>query len=205
MIGNTASVDECYLYGRGTHVRYSAQIMTHLLHIIRKLVGGSNPLACLRQRGLTVGNNFVMQEEVVIDTSHCWHITIGHHVTLAPRVHILAHDASTKRFLGYTRIGKVSIGNQVFIGASTLVLPGVSIGSNVIIGAGSVVTRDIPDDVVAAGNPARVICTLREFLAKRAEEMKDVPCFGEEYTIGGHVTDEMKKEMNSRMTAASAT
>lgn len=158
-----------------------------------------DPLPGLIRAGLTVGSNFRMQEEVTIDASHCWHITIGNNVTLAPRVHILAHDASTKRHLGYTRIGKVSIGDCVFIGASSIILPGVSIGSNVIIGAGSVVTRDIPNNVVAAGNPARVLFSLDEFLAKREAEHHLVPCFGEEYTIAGNVTPEMKDEMNSRM------
>lgn len=108
--------------------------------------------------GLTVGKNFSRQEKTLIDQSHCWLITIGDDVTLAPRVHILAHDASTKKALGYTRIGVVNIGNNVFIGASSTILPGISIGNNVVIGANSVVSRDIPDDSVAIGNPAKVIC-----------------------------------------------
>lgn len=74
--------------------------------------------------GLTVGNNFSRQEKTLIDQSHCWLITIGNDVTLAPRVHILAHDASTKRALGYTRLGTVNICNNVFVGASTTILPG---------------------------------------------------------------------------------
>lgn len=49
---------------------------------------------------------------------------------------ILAHDASTKRYLGYTKIGRVLIGNNVFVGAGTIILPSVAIGNNVIIGAG---------------------------------------------------------------------
>jgi maltose O-acetyltransferase len=81
--------------------------------------------------GLTVGENFSRQEKTLIDQSHCWLITIGDDVTLAPRAHILAHDASTKKALGYTRIGVVNIGNNVFIGASSTILPGVNIGNNV--------------------------------------------------------------------------
>ena len=88
--------------------------------------------------GLTVGKNFSRQEKTLI----------GDNVTLAPRVHILAHDASTKKALGYTRIGVVNIGNNVFIGASSTILPGISIGNNVVIGANSVVSRDIPDNSV---------------------------------------------------------
>ena len=55
---------------------------------------------------------------------------------MAPHVQILAHDASTKRYLGYTKIGRVLIGNNVFVGAGTIILPSVAIGNNVIIGAG---------------------------------------------------------------------
>ena len=77
-------------------------------------------------------------------------------------VQILAHDVSTKRNLGYTKIGKVSIGNDVFIGRGTIILPNVRIGNNVVIGAGSIVTSDIPDNSIAVGNPCRVIREITE-------------------------------------------
>ena len=161
-----------------------------------------NPMTLLdrlKQRGLVVGKNLKMQHGVVIDSSHCWHIEIGDDVTLAPFVHILAHDASTKLHLGYTRIGKVVIGHRVFIGASSIILPGVSIGPNVIIGAGSVVTHSVVANVVAAGNPARVICTIDEYIEKKKTEMGSVPCFGEEYSLRRDVSDKMKNEMNDLM------
>ena len=72
----------------------------------------------LYKRGLTVGKDFNRMSGVIIDPSHCNHITIGDNVTLAPRVHILAHDSSTCLFLGKTRAANVVIGNNVFIGAS---------------------------------------------------------------------------------------
>ncbi len=153
----------------------------------------------LKKRGLTIGKRPNIQYGVDIDWSHCWHISIGDDVTLAPRVHILAHDASTKKHLGLTRIGKVEIGDRVFIGASSIVLPGVTIGSDVVIGAGSVVSRNIPTGVAAAGNPAKVICSLDDYLSRRKEEIARVPCFGEEYTDKNLPTAEMKAEMNSRM------
>lgn len=153
----------------------------------------------LVKQGLIVGSNFAMLEEVVIDSSHIWHIVIGNDVTLAPRVQILAHDASTKRHFGLTRIGKVTIGDRVFVGASAVILPGVTVGSDVIIGAGSVVTKDIPSGVVAAGNPARVLCPLTEFLERRSVEMASSPNFGREYTLRGNVTEQRKAEMNARM------
>lgn len=150
--------------------------------------------------GLTVGKNFSRQEKTIIDQSHCWLITIGDDVTLAPRVHILAHDASTKNGLGYTRIGLVDIGNNVFIGASTVVLPGVKIGDNVVIGANSVVANDIPENSVAVGSPAKVIGRYDEYLTRKRDEMSKVRCFGEEYTLNNKdFTADMKREMKESM------
>lgn len=114
-----------------------------------KLIKEQN-LEDLVKKGLKVGKNLNMQSSCIIDNSHCWLIEIGDNVTLAPRVHILAHDASTKLALGYTKIGRVKIGNNVFIGANTTILPNVKIGNNVIIGANSLVSKDIPDNKVVA-------------------------------------------------------
>ena len=151
------------------------------------------------KRGLVVGKNFRMFEGVIIDYSHAWLIEIGDDVTLAPRVYILAHDASTKRHLNYTRIGKVKIGNRVFIGAGSIILPGVTIGDNVVIGAGSVVSRDVIDGQVVAGNPAKTICSIEKFIERKKREMGKYPCFSEEYTIKQNITDSMKNKMNKRM------
>lgn len=104
----------------------------------------------LIKEGLIIGKNFNIQKGCILDKSHCWLIEIGDDVTLAPRVHILAHDASTKRELGYTKIGKVKIGNNVFIGANTTILPNVRIGNNVVVGANSLVSKDILDNTIVA-------------------------------------------------------
>lgn len=162
-------------------------------------LSGDVTLKALVKRGLKIGDNCSVGPGVIIDWSHCWHIEIGNNVTLAPYVHILAHDASTKMHLGYTRIGKVIIGDNVFIGAGTIVLPNVTIGSNSIIGAASLVNKDVPDNVVVAGNPARILCSLDSFLAKHKEQMKRFPCFGKEYTLTEGVTPEMKTEMNQSL------
>ena len=153
----------------------------------------------LVKQGLVVGRNFVMIGDVFIDPSHMWHIIIGNDVTLAPRVQIYAHDATTKRHLGLTRLGKVAIGDRVFAGASAIILPGVTIGSDVIIGAGSIVVEDIPSGVVAVGNPARILCPLTEFFEQRSAEIASSPNFGREYTLRGNITEQRKAEMNDRM------
>jgi len=137
----------------------------------------------LINRGLKVGRNFKMMGGCILDPAHCWHITIGDDVTLAPRVHILAHDASTKTHIGYTKVANTTIGNRCFIGAGTIILPGVNIGDDVIIGAGSVVSKDIPSGMLAVGNPAKVICTVEEYMAKIKAEMNADNTFGDEYTL----------------------
>ena len=140
--------------------------------ILEYLRGEPQHLNKLLKRGLKVGKNFHRMGGVIIDPTHCYHITIGDNVVLSPRVHILAHDASTGIFIGKTRAANVVIGNEVFVGAGSIILPGVHIGSRVIIGAGSIVTKDIPDNSVAVGNPARVICSLDAYLEKEKAKMR---------------------------------
>ncbi len=123
----------------------------------------------------------------------------GNNVTLAPGVYVLAHDTSTYQAFGYTYIAKVKIEDGVFIGANAIILPGVTIGKNSIIGAGSVVSKNISADVVAAGNPAKVIGTREEFLEKHRAQMKTAPLFGEEYTLRQNVSSVMQQEMNKKM------
>lgn len=106
--------------------------------------------------------------------SHCWLIEIGDHVTLAPGVHVLAHDASMKKAIGYTKIGRVIIGNNVFVGARSVILPNVKFGDNVVIGAGSIVTKDLPANGIYAGNPCRKIMDYEQWLAEKEEELSRV-------------------------------
>ena len=149
--------------------------------------------------GMKVGQNFGRLNGVILDPSHCWLIEIGDNVTMAPRVHILCHDASTKLHLGYTKIGRVTIGDRVFIGAESVVLPGVTIGDDVIIGANSTVTHDIPASSVAVGSPARVICSTQEYLAKEKSRMASAPCYGEEYTLRQNVSMDMRMQQKNEL------
>lgn len=96
-------------------------------------------------------------------------ITIGDNTTLTD-VKVLAHDASTNKQLGYTKMGKVTIGSNCFIGAKSLILPVVTIGDNVIIGAGSVVTKDIPQNSVAVGNPCHVVKSYDDYVASKEKD-----------------------------------
>lgn len=148
-----------------------------IIRIVINKFRGNTDVPTLIKKGLTVGNNVFINFGSIIDESFCWLISIGDNVTLAPNVHILAHDASTKRALGFTKIGRVKIGNDVFIGAGTIVLPGVEIGSHVVIGAGSVITKSVPENSVAVGNPAKVICTYDEYMRKQQNAMKNIEKF----------------------------
>lgn len=170
----------------------------NLLLKIRNKILGIDPrpqMEILTDLGLTVGEDCLIMENCTFDMSHCWLISLGDRVTCAPRVNIIAHDASTKRTLGYTMLGRVTIGNDVFIGAGTTVLPGVTIGDRVVIGAGSVVSRDIPSNSVAVGNPARVIKTFDEYEKNKRDLIERSPLFGEEYKID-QITAEKREEMN---------
>lgn len=148
----------------------------------------------LLRRGLTIGNPVTMGPECLID-KYCWLISIGNHVALASRVQIIAHDASTKLFLGYDKVGKVAIGDYVFVGQGSIILPNVTIGSRVVIGAGSVVTKDIPSNSVAVGNPAKVKCTLDEYLEKNRSLMKQRPTYDKSFLNEGF-TQNVKERMN---------
>lgn len=176
------------------------EIILKLLYIFPFRISVCSDLKLLKKRGLSVGKNFQMMQGCIIDDSHCFLITIGDDVTLAPNVHILAHDASTKNALGYTVIKPVTIGNNVFIGAGSIILPGVTIGDNVVVAAGSVVTKDIPDNSVVAGN--RYLKSYEEYIEKRKAEfdvaVNDKRVYEKGYTIDGGLTEEKKREMKEK-------
>lgn len=122
--------------------------------------------------GFKSGKNFQYNSGYPIDANWPWLISVGDDVTLASNVRILAHDASTAKVGAHTKIGIVKIGNNVFIGADSIVLCNTRIGDNVIIGAGSVVTHDVPSNSVFAGNPAEYICSFEEYKKKHQENLK---------------------------------
>jgi acetyltransferase-like isoleucine patch superfamily enzyme len=98
-------------------------------------------------------------------------ITIGDRVTIASRTRILTHDGATcliknsngKRYQKYAR---VNIGNDVFIGMNSIIMPGVTIGDRSIIAAGSVVTKNVSPGIVVGGNPAKTICSFEQYSKK---------------------------------------
>jgi maltose O-acetyltransferase len=155
--------------------------------------GYVDPERLVRQ-GLRIGERVYIAPGTVIDPRHCWLVSIGDDSVLGPRVHILAHDASTKPHLGYTKIGEVDIGRRVFIGAMAVILPDVRIGDDAIVGAGSVVREDVPAGVVVFGNPAEIVCSTEVYLERHRERMERRPRFGREgFTYQGGITEGNKE------------
>lgn len=159
---------------------------------------GEPALKRLCKDGLTIGSDFSCGSHCFFDPSHCFLISIGNNVTFSTRVHLLAHDASTAKLIGYTKIGRIDIGNNVFVGANTTILPGVVIGDNSVIGAGSLVSKDIEPNAVYAGVPARKICSIEEYINK-IEKIGQEMRFGEEYTMRSSVSEAQKQEMKSKL------
>ncbi|MDR1696006.1 MAG: sugar O-acetyltransferase [Endomicrobium sp.] len=138
------------------------------LRILKRLLGsaGKNPYIeppffC------DYGENIIFGDNVYLNFNctflDCNKITIGNNVLFAPNVHIycayhpLAADERVVNGKIVDLAKPVSIGSDVWVGGNVTILPGVTVGSNVVIGAGSVVTKNIPSNTIAFGNPCRVI------------------------------------------------
>lgn len=123
-----------------------------------------------RRLGVTFGTG--CQFFKLIYGSEPWLITIGNDVQITNGVRLLTHGGGwmiRKWHPQYDSFGRIVIGNTVYIGSGAIILPGVTIGNHVVVAAGSVVTKSVPDDVVVGGNPARIICSIDEYVAKNVK------------------------------------
>lgn len=149
-------------------------------HKIKTMMGKNdlNP-DYLRSLGCKIGKNVAFFSDTVnIDLTRPWLIDIGDDVKITRGVTILTHGydfAVLRNVYDHTlgSSGKVKIGNNVFIGVHSTILKGVTIGNNVIIGAGSLVNKDVPDNCVVGGVPAKVIMSLDDYYEKRKKEQLD--------------------------------
>jgi acetyltransferase-like isoleucine patch superfamily enzyme len=134
-------------------------------HVVYSLFGG---VKLARMKGVTVGEGC----RLLIKNwgSEPYLINIGDNVTVSSNVSFFNHDGSGWLFKKgngrYYKYERIFIGNNVFIGASTILLPGVVIGDNVIVGAGSVVSKSLESNCVYAGNPVRKIRDFNSFKEK---------------------------------------
>jgi maltose O-acetyltransferase len=162
----------------------------------RARLRGEPDLQALARRGLQLDGWVYAGRWTLIDPGFCWLISIGAGTVIGPRVTILAHDASTRHHVGYTRIDRVRIGRNVFIGTHSVILPGAVIGDDAIVGAGSIVRGEIPAGTMWVGNPARQVATTGEYVDRHRDLSARRPRFPfQGYTVEGGITDERKREM----------
>lgn len=130
-----------------------------------------DPVAYARKIGVQVGN----QARLIGITGGTFGqepylVKLGDHVTVTGRVQFITHDGGVWVFRDELPdidiVAPIKVGNNVFIGFGSIVLPGVTIGDNVVVGAGAVVTNDLPSNTVVAGTPARVLMSLADYKEK---------------------------------------
>jgi maltose O-acetyltransferase len=165
------------------------------VEIKRKLQRWDN----LRRLGMHIGKGVNLPMSTWIDTSHCFLISIGDNCGFGDLCVILAHDAMPNEYIDSTRIGKVTIHESCHFGVRTVILPGVEIGPMSVVGANSVVINDIPPHSLAAGNPAKVICSLEEYLERHKKSMKELPLFPYKQYDYKYITPEKKQEMLAKL------
>lgn len=135
----------------------------------------SKKIKYLRSKGVGIGKNCSLYNKISDFSTEPYLISIGDNVTITSGVKLLTHDGGMRVLIksGFLekadKFGKITIGNNVFIGLNTIVLPNVTIGDNCVIGAGSIVTKSLDSNSVYAGNPARFICTLEDYYNKNKD------------------------------------
>jgi len=149
----------------------------------------------LKKLGMHIGDGVNLPASTTIDVSHCFLIHIGDWCGFGGDCVILAHEGQMDEFIDAGRIGRVVIHDHTHIGTRTVILPNVEIGPRTIVGAHSLVTRSLPPDTVCAGIPAKVVCSLDEYLEKHRAQMEERPCFPyDEYDIRA-LTAERRREL----------
>ncbi len=161
----TRCADLCYDFNhcRPSDTETQRKLLEQILGSIKGTPVITAPFYCDYGFNISIGENFYTNHNVtILDGAR---VTFGDNVFIAPNcVFSTAGHAldSELRNRGLEIALPITVGDSVWIGANTAVLPGVTIGSNTIIGAGSVVNRDIPEGVIAVGNPCRVVRKITE-------------------------------------------
>jgi acetyltransferase-like isoleucine patch superfamily enzyme len=144
------------------------------------LVCRGNKVRFLRREGARIGQGVDILTSAANFGSEPWLIEIGHHVTIAAGVMFITHDGASRlfrtRIAGLNprygnRYGTIRIKDSCFVGMNAIILPDVVIGPDAIVGAGSVVTHNVAPGTVVAGNPARPICSLEDYIARHLRKM----------------------------------
>lgn len=154
------------------------RIKYYIYWILSKFLGNKMLTKYYRSLGMTIGNGTHIFSKIV--SSEPFFISIGDNVTISTGVTFLTHDASIGAVAGRNvysdLVGPINVGDNCFIGANSIILPGVTIPSKSIVAAGSVVTKTISkpnmgdgnnDGIIIGGNPAKYICDTKDFIEKR--------------------------------------
>lgn len=146
--------------------------MTMLKRILNYYKKKNNPVKYYTDVGVSMGKNVDINNSVSFGAEP-YLVSIGDNVRVTGGVQFVTHDGGVwvirnlyNEYKDVDIFGRITVGNNVHIGMNAIVMPGVSIGNNCIIGTGAIVTKDIPDNSVAVGVPARVIETIDEYLEK---------------------------------------
>jgi maltose O-acetyltransferase len=167
----------------------------HRQRVLRRL-RRSPDLERLQADGLKLGRDVFIGGGTFLDPDFCFLIEIGDETTISLEVFVLAHDASTRTHVGYSRVAPVKIGSRVFIGARAMILPGVTIGDDAVVAAASVVTRDVPPGTVVAGNPARALGSSEAYFGEHRRRLEGRPTWERPgRTAHSGLTPENREEM----------
>jgi acetyltransferase-like isoleucine patch superfamily enzyme len=152
------------------------KILTAIIrNFLDRIHAARDPVGFARMLGVRVGSNvrFYGMSRGMFG-SEPWMISIGNDCYITAGVQFINHDGGTlilrKEIPTLEWTAPIEIGNNVYIGINTIILPNVKIGNRCIIGAGSIVSRNIPDNSVYAGVPARFICSTDDYLEKMKEK-----------------------------------
>jgi acetyltransferase-like isoleucine patch superfamily enzyme len=137
--------------------------------LLYKIGNNSTRVKIARKMGVKIGNNCLLFNSGFGTEPYL--ISIGNHCGIAAGVDFITHDGGTfvfrenRKFLG-SKFGPIKIHDNSLIGINSIILPNVEIGPNSVVGAGSVVTKNVLANSVYAGNPAKYICSIEEYLDK---------------------------------------
>ena len=152
-------------------------IKTVIVELFRRYQKFKDPIAYYRKQGVKIGDNCEIRSAKF--SSEPYLITIGNHVRVNAGVEFVTHDGGAWVLRQYSNVdnhenitlfGPISIGDNCHIGSNAILMPNIKIGNNCIIGCGAIVTKDIPDNSIAVGVPARVIETIDEYENKHIKD-----------------------------------